>query len=310
MRNKMKIWFISGSSSDIREISVSKGALTIVLFMVLAAASFIAWAGHDYYILKKTTFNNDLLSKRILAQNAEIQSQRTQIKTFADEINSLKERFTSLAAFEEKIRIMADLEMTDEATGLFGIGGIETESLDPAIPLTRKHNSLVREMHQQTRQIDVAARKKITDFQDLLTLLEKKRNLLASNPSIRPVKEGGWYSSRFGYRNSPFTGRREFHSGLDIAARFGTEVIATAQGKVSYAKKKMLLGNLVIIDHGHGMITKYGHLSKILVKQGDTVKRGDVVGLLGNTGRSTGPHVHYEVNINGAPVNPEKYIID
>jgi len=86
--------------------------------------------------------------------------------------------------------------------------------------------------------------------------------------------------------------------------------VATANGRVSYAGKKMLIGNLVTIDHGHGLVTKYGHLKKLLVKRGDKVKRGDVIGLMGNTGRSTGPHVHYEVRVNGLPVNPAHYILN
>ncbi len=86
--------------------------------------------------------------------------------------------------------------------------------------------------------------------------------------------------------------------------------MATAQGRVSYAAKKLLIGNMVIIDHGHGIVTKYGHMAKLLVKRGDQVKRGDVIGLLGNTGKSTGPHVHYEVRVNGVPVNPMHYILN
>ncbi|MCK5695337.1 MAG: M23 family metallopeptidase, partial [Desulfobacula sp.] len=117
-------------------------------------------------------------------------------------------------------------------------------------------------------------------------------------------------TSKFGYRTSPFTGRREFHSGLDISNKSGTKIIATANGRISYAARKMYIGNLVVIDHGHGRVTKFGHLKKILVKQGQRVKRGDVIALLGNTGRSTGPHVHYEVRINGTPVNPLKYILN
>ena len=126
---------------------------------------------------------------------------------------------------------------------------------------------------------------------------------------IRPVK-GGWISSRFGRRKSPFTGRPEMHSGYDIAAHKGTKIVATAGGTVSYTGKKRLMGKIVVIDHGNGIVTRYGHCSKILKKKGDSVKRGDVIALEGDTGRSTGPHVHYEVRLNGVAINPERFIFN
>ena len=131
---------------------------------------------------------------------------------------------------------------------------------------------------------------------------------MASTPAIRPCK--GWKTSNFGYRISPFTGRREFHKGFDIANRKGTPIVATADGVISFSSQKGLLGNALYIDHGHGMVTRYGHLDKILVKRGKSVKRGDKIATMGNTGRSTGPHVHYEIHMNGIPVNPEQYILN
>jgi murein DD-endopeptidase MepM/ murein hydrolase activator NlpD len=117
-------------------------------------------------------------------------------------------------------------------------------------------------------------------------------------------------TSRFGRRVSPFTGRKELHKGVDIANRKGTAVLATANGVVSYAGKKGTMGNILVIDHGHGIVTRYAHLSKALKKRGEKVKRGDIVAQMGNSGRSTGPHLHYEVHLNGVPVNPAKYILN
>jgi murein DD-endopeptidase MepM/ murein hydrolase activator NlpD len=138
--------------------------------------------------------------------------------------------------------------------------------------------------------------------------LENQRNLLASTPAICPTQ--GWITSRFGYRTSPFTGLKEFHKGLDIATRKGTAVIATADGTVTFVGKKGFLGKVVVLDHGLGIITRYAHLEESLVKSGDLVKRGDKVGQVGMTGRTTGSHLHYDVRINGVQVNPEKYIIN
>ncbi len=244
----------------------------------------------------------------ISEQSDTIVSQRKQIKKFADEINSLKSKLVDLNNFEKQLRIVANIEKPAGQDNLFGVGGSTPGDLDTQIPLTDKHNSLVREMHEQTRQLDFASINQKQGFESLLKYLEDQRNLLASTPAIRPVS--GWTSSRFGYRLSPFTGLREFHKGLDIATRIGTPIVATADGVVTFAGRKGLLGKVIIIDHGHGMVTRYGHADKLLKKGGEAVKRGDTIALVGNTGRSTGPHLHYEVRLNGIPVNPEKYILN
>jgi murein DD-endopeptidase MepM/ murein hydrolase activator NlpD len=163
-------------------------------------------------------------------------------------------------------------------------------------------------MHVEINEIDQVSHTQESSFTTLFSQLEGKRNLLAATPSIRPVK--GWISSRFGHRESPFTGRREFHRGLDIANRSGTPIIAPADGLVTYAGRKGLMGKMVTIDHGFGMVTRYGHLKKILKKKGKRVKRGETIALMGNTGRSTGPHVHYEVRLNGVAVNPMNYFLN
>jgi len=308
MRKRIKIWFHSGATSDIREFSINKTLLSFMLLIIISAMGGAGYIGYDYLHLKKISFNNGILNQTITQQIDEIKSQRSQIQSFAGEIETLKKQVSNLSIFEDKVRLIADIQQTSDSSGLIGIGSIPKDELDQEIPLEQKHNSLMREMHQQVTQTNIAAKKQALDFEHLIKKLEEKRNLLASTPSIRPVD--GWITSRFGYRKSPFTGRKEFHSGLDIANKSGKEIIATANGRISYAARKMYIGNLVVIDHGHGRITKFGHLKKILVKRGQKVKRGDVIGLIGNTGRSTGPHVHYEVRINGTPVDPLKYILN
>ncbi len=126
-------------------------------------------------------------------------------------------------------------------------------------------------------------------------------------PSGRPVNDG-WLSSRFGKRNDPFTGKREFHKGLDFAGRKGDEVVAVGDGVVSWSGKRYGYGNLVEINHGNGYSTRYGHNQRNLVNVGDTVKKGEQIALMGSSGRSTGPHVHFEVLRDGKAVNPSRYL--
>ncbi len=308
MKKQIKIWLHSEFSPDIREYSITRRFIFTFIFLVLVSAAFVTYKGFDYVKLKKQSFDTGLLLKKISRQNDEIKEQRSQIQNFAKDINKLKKNLIILSDFEKKVRVIADIKNNGDVMGFLGIGGVSHENMEPDIPLAQKHNNLIREMHQQVRAISINAKKQSENYTELLKLLEKKKNLLASTPSIMPAK--GLRTSKFGYRISPFTGQREFHAGLDIANHKGTRVIATANGKISYAGKKMFIGNEVLIDHGHGIVTKYGHLSKILVKAGSRVKRGDVIGLMGTTGRSTGPHVHYEVRLNGIPVNPERYILN
>jgi murein DD-endopeptidase MepM/ murein hydrolase activator NlpD len=128
-------------------------------------------------------------------------------------------------------------------------------------------------------------------------------------PSGSPVKNG-WVSSGYGKRADPFTGKKEFHKGVDLAGKEGSPVLSVGDGIVTWVGKRTGYGNLVEITHGNGYVTRYGHNKKLLVAVGDTVKKGQQIAVLGSTGRSTGPHVHYEVVHNGQQVNPSKYLTD
>ncbi|MFA5903841.1 MAG: M23 family peptidase, partial [Desulfobacula sp.] len=205
MRKRIKIWYHSDASSKIREISINR---TLWIFSLIFAgfsvigASFI---GYDYSRIKSITFSNGNANHTVHSLNSEITNQRKQIQKFAEEIEILKKQVINLSNFEDKVRIIADIKQTSDSSGLIGIGSIPTDALDPDIPLTQKHSSLIREMHQQVTQTKVAAEKHALDFDQLIKQLEQKRNLLASTPSIRPVN--GWITSGFGSRVSPFTGQ-------------------------------------------------------------------------------------------------------
>jgi murein DD-endopeptidase MepM/ murein hydrolase activator NlpD len=296
---------LSNSGSSIKQFTIST---TFLRLFILAFLISICTFTYDYYTLKTAGVDTVERDIRIANQSDEIIHQRKQIQEFAEEISALKTTLVDLNNFEKKIRIIANIEKPDEQDSLFGVGGSIPEDLDAQMPLTQKHNSLLRGMHEQVEQLNLATINQEQGFDSLFKYLKDQQNLLASTPAVRPTS--GWTTSRFGYRTSPFTNRREFHKGYDIANRLGTPISATADGVVSFTGPKGGLGNMVVIDHGHGMVTRFGHIHKILVKRGDAVKRGDTIALMGNSGRSTGPHVHYEVHLNGLPVNPEKYILD
>ena len=159
-------------------------------------------------------------------------------------------------------------------------------------------------------QLDELAQQ-LQDREEQLSVLESmimNRNLQAEVlPAGRPITKG-WISSKYGIRSDPFTGKPEFHKGLDLAGKEGSDVVAVAAGVVTWAGKRYGYGNLVEINHGKGYVTRYGHAKEVLIKVGDTVKKGQLIAKMGNTGRSTGPHVHFEVWLNGRTVDPMKYV--
>jgi murein DD-endopeptidase MepM/ murein hydrolase activator NlpD len=145
---------------------------------------------------------------------------------------------------------------------------------------------------------------KLTVLESLLMDRSRRERVM---PSGRPV-ESGWLSSKFGKRADPFTGKQEHHDGVDFAGKEGSGVVAVGDGVVSWAGKRYGYGNMVEITHGDGYVTRYGHNKESLVEVGETVKKGQLIASMGSTGRSTGPHVHFEVLLNGKTVNPGKYI--
>lgn len=249
------------------------------------------------------------LRETIASQKSQMAAYEAHIRRFATDIDGLKEKLAALNGFENRIRILANLNTPDNSRSYLGIGGAMPTDLNPAAAITEKQSVLIREMHGQVDHLQRAAAVQESDLRYLMKGVVAKQNFLAATPSINPLQEG-WVTSDFGNRASPFTGLMEFHSGLDLGAPEGSPIISPANGTVTFAGTKGLYGKIIIINHGHGMATRYAHLSKILKKRGEKIKRGDVIGLVGQTGRSTGPHLHYEVRINGTAVNPQDYILN
>lgn len=308
MADKISLIVLSNSGTRVQRFSVSRWLLTALAVAAIGGGVLCGLILYDYHGLRQALAGKAEMSRTLADQHDDILQHRLQIQSFAHEINTLKDKLVKLNQFEEKIRVIANLGPVNNDDQLFGVGGPAPEDLDPQLEPTQRHEGLMRDMHHHFKQLDTAAVHQVNRFGMLLEQLEGQRNLLASTPAIRPT--GGWTTSRFGNRTSPFTGRQEFHKGLDIANRKGTAVLATAEGVVTFVGTKGPLGNVVVIDHGHGMITRYAHLSQSLKKRGEAVKRGDIIGQMGSSGRTTGPHLHYEVHLNGVPVNPETYILN
>jgi murein DD-endopeptidase MepM/ murein hydrolase activator NlpD len=223
-------------------------------------------------------------------------AQREELQRLAVKLEDLRQEMVVLAQNDAKVRVMAKLT-APKSDSMAGIGGPARED-----DLGREFNNIQQRIDEVRRQIDLRRESQ----EEIQGILNDQRSLLAAKPLGWPTK--GWLTSGFGVRNDPFTGKRKMHEGLDIAARTGTPVYATADGIVSSVRTEPGYGKVVTIDHGYGYRTVYGHNSKYHVKVGQRVRRGDQISSVGNTGRSTGSHVHYEIRLNGVPVNPRKYL--
>lgn len=308
MAKKITFLIASNTGASVKNATVSVivlASVCIIFFIILFALGVVMV---EYYRLKTGFAGAGDLQREIARQDNEIQAQRKQIQRYANEINGLKSKIIQFNNFENKIRIIADIKEPGEQGGVIGIGGPAPEDLDVNLSLAKSHRNLIREMHEQVNQLSQVSMRQIGGFESVLKHLNDQKSLLASTPAISPAI--GWITSRFGFRKSPFTGRKEFHKGLDISSRMKTPVMSTADGVVVFCDSKGFLGKMIIIDHGHGMVSRYAHLHTFLKKKGDRVKRGDIIGQIGNSGRSTGPHLHYDVRLNGISVNPEKYILN
>ena len=203
--------------------------------------------------------------------------------------------------YTRKLNIMAGLKFPDALKEVgVGSGTSSGESVQVTPPPVNPSGSL--------QKIADKAEGLEQNLNTLVKFFEDKANILATTPSIYPTR--GYMSSAFKWRDDPFTGIRTFHAGLDIATPSGNPVVATADGTIIGRSKDKAGGNTIKINHGRGIVTVYCHLSKFEVKVGQKVKRGQIIGLVGSTGKAIGPHVHYEVRIDGKKVNPYYYILE
>lgn len=312
MRKKaLTIWIAPDISRRVCSISLHHTVIKLTMLALLTGAIGITCFLITYTAKYKT------MKKKVVALEGlkeENKKQQAQIDYFTKNLKGLEGQVSKLKEYSQKLRVMTSLEpltSSKDPNSKYGLGGpIEgTEDLwDDSASL----ESIIKEEQNShsTRIADL--RTQITmeeeSFQEIEKALERQKKLLLSTPSIWPVK--GLVASGFGKRLSPFTGKIERHNGIDILAKPDTSIRAPANGLVAEAGNMPGLGNFITINHGNGVTTRYGHNKKNLVKKGDRVKRGQLLARVGSSGRTTGPHLHYEVAVKGKCVNPLHYILD
>lgn len=261
---------------------------------------------------------------------AETRAQSDDLARFTVQLEQMETQLSNLSEFERKVRVIANLPGAMREARVpepAGKGGAEEEPvLEPEAapggeaaaveanaelggpPEGGLDLAALARIQARARELGSRVPTRKLSLEELLEGLEGQSQRLASTPAIWPTD--GYVTSGYGNRTSPFTGRRQFHAGMDIAADFGTTVVAPARGRVRFSGTKGPFGRLVEIDHGYGIRTHFAHLSKALVRQGQTVERGMPIGEVGSTGRSTGPHLHYGVEVHGRTVDPTNYIFE
>lgn len=260
--------------------------------LVVAFLSFcLLFAGCSVYFVY-SYFNLDHDQSELQRLRSENNQQRQELQRLVLDLHDVRLEMNSLADTEARVRQLAQLDSVPQDLPV-AIGG-----------LPENGNETVDEIQSQINKLMVDIELRRQSQENTRNLLNDQVSISRATPQGWPTK--GWITSYFGKRKSPFSGRRVMHEGLDIAANIGTPVIATADGIVSRVSYTPGYGKMVVVDHGYGYRTIFGHNSKILVNSGQRVKRGERIALVGNTGQSTGPHVHYELRLNGVPIDPRK----
>ncbi len=230
---------------------------------------------------------------------------RADLVRFREEAVRLESRMDVGFELQNRARLIASLDPIPDDVWRVGVGGPEPDlgRLERAYP-----DSLFGDIDEDLGRMIRQSELQIESYREVISILESERDVRMATPSIRPLRSG-FLSSRYGRRMDPFRGEIVHHPGIDYRARTGTPVLATAEGTVRQAGRNGGYGLMIEVVHGNGFKTRYAHLSKILVSRGQKVKRGEVIGLVGNTGHSTGSHLHYEVLHRGVHRDPLPYVM-
>lgn len=299
-KNYYTLLIIPQKKSSIRKYKVSGTFIKLVSVAALVfvlSLSYLAWE----HVVNVGTIE-ELNNLRLISSG-----QKEQIELLAGKVSEFEQKLSNLRQLDEKLRVITNLDNKNKDSQLLGVGGPAQDESRVESPVQEMETEIIDKIHKSVDELLDEATYRESSFQELLDFLKEQKSILASTPSIWPVM--GWVTSGYGYRTSPFTGKREFHRGIDISAKVGDPVVAPAKGTAVKVAKKSDMGNMITIDHGNGIVTSYGHLLKMsTIKRGQKVKRGDVIGYVGNSGRSTGPHLHYGICVSGIHVDPKRYL--
>jgi murein DD-endopeptidase MepM/ murein hydrolase activator NlpD len=289
---------VSDHSQAVRTFRIDRGWTRKARWIAGGAAFFAAVTFGHYFSLLGRAAENRVLKE----ENAQLRSQILLVQEKVAHISSTLDR---VERFDAKLRnAVTELQDPDRKLAVgpvgavpSGVGGPPPASQESSVTLPDRLEALEREATRQESSLG-----------ELQEYFDDQRSLLASTPSLWPAR--GWVTSDFGSRLDPYTAERVMHRGMDIATPHGHPIVSPSDGTVVFAGTENGYGKVLVLDHGYGVKTRYAHVSEFFVKTGDRVRRGGKIAAVGSTGRSTGPHLHYEVRVNGLPANPRKFILE
>ena len=294
---KFNILIVPPTSGDTIQINIPQLVVSLIGFVLICGVLLFGFLLLQYFQVQDSAQQLDALK----AENSFLQGRLTRMQS---SVATFGQYLGEIEQTENDIRMVFGIPEIDPAERALGIGGFPSV---PDSPLN-DYQQLSYDTEADIEDLLRRVRFERANFDEIYESLVDRKDRLDHTPSIMPSH--GYYSSGFGMRRHPFTGKRCMHRGADFAAPTGTPIIASADGRVASIKYNRDFGKTLIIDHGYGIRTVYCHLSKAEVKAGQEVKRGDTIALMGNSGLSTGPHLHYEVHLDGKAANPMSFIYD
>jgi murein DD-endopeptidase MepM/ murein hydrolase activator NlpD len=291
---------VSDHSQAVRKFRLPRKWLQNVAYVGAGVALVgLLTVGH-YFALLGASSENAVLKE----ENAQL---RSQILLVQEKVAHISATLDRVERFDAKLRTaVTQLQDPERNLAIGPVGDTESDAAIPGPAPAAEAN--LTALPGKLSSLETEASRQEQSLRELQEYFDDQRSLLASTPSIWPTR--GWVTSDFGTRIDPYTAERKMHQGMDIASPHGQLVYTPSDGSVVFIGTENGYGKVLVIDHGYGVKTRYAHLAEIHVRLGDRVRRGDKVAAVGNTGRSTGPHLHYEVRVNGIPENPRKFILE
>ena len=315
-KNRFTIMIIPGGVNQTRQLSFPSFMLKIFMFFVFIFAGVGGFLIFDYLQLHQMREAH----YELLAENQHLKGEAS---ILMNNLEDVKKSLRRIQDYTQKLGEITNIQVKNVSRKT-GIGPLSSEEYsiqkrmgtnkvttsNSRVPLGINIDNLIfKPVMDELSAVEAVSSEQAVELQVLLSTLSQKKSLLSSVPSISPVQ--GWITSGFGMRISPFTGLRSHHKAVDIAAPVGTPIIAPADGVVIFSGKKVGFGNFIMIAHyGYGIVSRYGHIAQNMVQAGQNITRGEQIATVGMTGRTTGPHLHYEIWVNGQAVNPKKFILD
>lgn len=304
---KISVIISGGKTNPFMEWHLSTRIVKIFYICLCFAALLMGLIAADYLRLRQLKSNYNLA----ITENQQLKGEAQILMSNLDDLKSGLFKVEEYASQLDSM-IESQINNVKKQTGINTPGvtkeEVGTSEKTRTWPLGLSLDSLIfKPLVENMQSLEMQSATQAIDLQGLLNKINAHSSFLAALPVGKPVD--GWITSIYGFRISPFTGNNSSHRGIDIAAPIGTPVYAPADGVVVFSGAKLGYGNFLVIAHGYGVITRYGHNSRLFVKTGQRVRRGDQISAVGDTGRSTGPHLHYEIWVNGKVVNPSQFML-